>query len=77
MNTNNLINAARFYLRQVRRLERAGLDAQDELLEAVIWEYAPQAADRLEHLQQSQPIPIPVKRRRDNFRRTGYDWEDE
>ncbi len=77
MNTNNLINAARFYLRQVRRLERAGLDAQDELLEAVIWEYAQQAADRLEHLQQSQPIPILVKRRRDNFRRTGYDWEDE
>ena len=67
MNTAYLINAARFYLRQNRRLRRAGLDPRNDAAEAATWEYAQRAADRLEHLRDyaaRESIPAPIKRRR-------------
>ena len=67
MDAAYLINAVSFYLRQSHRLKRARLDMLDDSVEAAAWSYARRAADRLERLQQSAPIPVPVKRRRDGF----------
>lgn len=59
MNDANLIEAIRFYLRQDGRLKRAGLEPlaqQPPLAEAMLWEYACLAAERLERLRQKAGI---------------------
>jgi hypothetical protein len=73
MNALNLINAIRFYLRQARRLKRDQAQPNAELpaqVEAALWAYAQQAADRLEHLrrQAGQPLqPVSIKRPTGNY----------
>ena len=67
MNTHHLIDAVSVYLRQLRRLKQAGFDAAlPDAAEAAIWDYAQQAAERLE--RQREKVPVPVKRRRSDFR---------
>lgn len=61
MNTQLLITAVRFYLRQEARLQRAGnmpLSQQPESVEAEAWASAVRAAGRYERLAARQPVPV-------------------
>lgn len=58
---DNLIDAMSFYLRQSERLKRAGLEPlaqQPPLAEAMLWDYACLAAERLERLRRKAGILI-------------------
>ncbi len=61
MDDKLLIDAINFYLRQDERLRRAGLETlgqQLPLAEAILWDYACLAAERLERLRQKAGILI-------------------
>ncbi len=66
MDTGNLVDEVRFYLRQCWRLKRLGRDplALSNSEEATLWEHAQAAAMRLQRLSDLQPVPVPVERRR-------------
>jgi hypothetical protein len=70
MDTNEQITAIRFYLRRVRRQSREGAPLADAV-EAALWEQAERAANRLRRLAELEPVPVPVKRRPSQTRRTG------
>jgi hypothetical protein len=69
MDTDELINAIRFYLRGVRR-RGAGSNARlSAAIEVALWEQAELAAGRLRRLAELEPMPVPVTRHRSQRRR--------
>ncbi len=67
MDTDDLINTARFYVRRVQRLRRGARAPLPTLVEAAAWMNAEAAAARLRRLAalaERQPVPVPIKRKR-------------
>jgi hypothetical protein len=65
MDTNNQVDALRFYLRQCWRLRRRGRDplALSQRDEAALWARSEAAAARLQRVIDLQPVPVLVRRR--------------
>ncbi len=71
MDTDELINAIRFYLRHLRHLSRDQRALLSGAAEAALWEQAELAASRLRRLAELEPVPVPIKRHPNQPRRAG------
>jgi hypothetical protein len=70
MDTDQLINAVRFYLRRLQRLSRSPDAPLSAAAEAALWEQAELAASRLRRLAEVERVPVSVKRTPSQSRRT-------
>jgi hypothetical protein len=61
MDTDELINAVRFYLRRMRRLSRVSGARLSAATEVALWEQAELAASRLRRRAEAR-VPVPVER---------------
>jgi hypothetical protein len=70
MDPNELITVVRFYLRRVRRLRHHRRASLTDAMEAALWEQAELAASRLRRLAELECVPVPIKRRPSQPRRS-------